>query len=208
MKNFILSTFLLILTLTGCGQKEPIPEQKVRELPYIPFIDGNATADTFEGRIIVEWIEERGSEERHMKLLEPFSYIDKDHIRWDVPAGHIVDGASIPQSLWSIVGSPYVGKYRKASVIHDYYCDVMTAPSKRVHKMFYDAMLASGVDEARALLMYQAVDNFGPSWEMKVTPEIFIEKPKPINSSLKEMMDKVRENNPSKYLEYLENRTK
>ncbi len=37
--------------------------------------------------------------------------------------------------------------------------------------MFYDAMLASGVAEARAWIMYKAVDTFGPQWnDPKIDP--------------------------------------
>jgi len=59
--------------------------------------------------------------------------------------GETVNGASIPQPLWSLVGSPWTGKYREASVIHDYYCDVRIEPWPAVHRMFYYAMLANGV---------------------------------------------------------------
>jgi hypothetical protein len=82
-----------------------------------------------------------------------------------VPAGAEIDGASIPKVFWSIVGGPYTGLYRNASVIHDYYCDVRTRPWKEVHRMFYDAMLASGVDKMKAKLMYLAVRFGGPRWD-------------------------------------------
>ena len=79
--------------------------------------------------------------------------------------GSRIDGASIPQVLWS-TGGPYEGKYRDASVIHDVYCD--EAPKTRtwqaVHRMFYDGMLASGVADTRALFMYGAVYRHGPKW--------------------------------------------
>ncbi len=81
-----------------------------------------------------------------------------------VPAGTKVDGASIPQALWSLIGGPFEGKYRDASVIHDYYCDVRLKSWRTVHRVFYNAMRVSGVSEARAKLMYAAVFFGGPRW--------------------------------------------
>ena len=103
--------------------------------------------------------------DRRMQLLEDFAFIDPDGVRWDAPADHIIDGASIPRMLWSIAGSPYTGPYRRASALHDVACDARTQPSKIVHKMFYDAMIADGVGQAQALEFYTAVRLFGPHWD-------------------------------------------
>jgi hypothetical protein len=101
---------------------------------------------------------------RLMELIENFGFIDPREEEWHVPKGIHVDGASIPRPLWSLVGSPFTGKYRDASVIHDYYCDVRVRPWRSVHAVFYDAMIASGVNAARAKLMYAAVYYGGPRW--------------------------------------------
>jgi hypothetical protein len=106
---------------------------------------------------------------RDAKLLAPFAYIDADGKRWEVPAGTTVDGASIPWPLWSIIGSPWTGRYREASVVHDYYCETKKAPWKVVHRRFYTAMLANGVDEIQAKIMYAAVYRFGPRWDFEYT---------------------------------------
>jgi hypothetical protein len=63
------------------------------------------------------------------------------------------------------MGGPFEGRYRDASVVHDYYCKVRTAPSDDVHEMFYQAMLANGVDSVKAGVMYYAVKWYGPRWE-------------------------------------------
>ncbi len=114
----------------------------------------------YEGELITKW----HSDGRHMQLNSKFAFVDRKGARWSVPKGAVVDGASIPKSLWSVIGGPFSGKYRAASVIHDYYCDVQTRPSKEVHKVFHDAMLTSGVETNWATLLYNAVDWFGPSW--------------------------------------------
>ena len=89
-----------------------------------------------------------------------------------MPAGTTVDGASIPQIFWTVIGGPFEGKYRSASVVHDFYCQVRTRPFKQVHRVFYDAMLTSGLAGRTPWLMYQAVDRFGPRWgDMKIDPK-------------------------------------
>lgn len=114
----------------------------------------------FRGRVIAEWLQ--GG--RQMRLIEPFEYIAADGTPWPVPAGTIVDGASIPKVFWSVIGGPFEGLYREPSVVHDYYCTIQSRHFEEVHRVFFEAMLASGVSESRAWLMYKAVTNFGPSW--------------------------------------------
>jgi hypothetical protein len=82
-----------------------------------------------------------------------------------VPAKAVVDGASIPKLFWSILGGPYEGKYRNASVIHDWFCDRRTMPWSMVHRVFYEAMLDSGVEPLTAKMMYLAVYYAGPRWD-------------------------------------------
>jgi len=115
---------------------------------------------SYEGELKLRWI----SDGRLMELLDVFAFIDQKEKRWHVPSGTRVDGASIPQLLWSIIGSPYVGKYRDASVVHDFFCSVRTEPCAETHKMFFEAMIVSGVSQRRALIMYAAVRYAGPRW--------------------------------------------
>ena len=115
----------------------------------------------YEGKAVAEFLDDG----RLVQLKQPFAYVDPFTMRWDVPSGWKVDGASIPKPLWSIVDSPFVGKYRKASIIHDYYCDTRERPWGAVHRVFYDAMLTSKVHPLRAKVMYAAVRWGGPRWE-------------------------------------------
>lgn len=105
---------------------------------------------------------------RTMELMQPFMYTDSTGVTWSVPVRTKVDGASIPNVFWSIIGAPYSGKYREASVIHDYYCATKSRHWKAVHKVFLDGMLARGVDTVQAQLMYLAVYRFGPRWDFDV----------------------------------------
>ena len=119
----------------------------------------------FEGTIQTEWLVHEGPD-RIMLLLSDFAFVDDQGKRWLSPKGSKVDGASIPPQLWSaIVGTPLVGDYRRASVLHDVACQQKIEPHKAVHRMFYDAMIADGVDELHAQVMYTAVRSFGPKWK-------------------------------------------
>ncbi len=104
---------------------------------------------------------------RRMQLLEKFTYIDPQKIIWDSPENSIIDGASIPRVAWSLIGGPFEGKYRNASVIHDVACDLALRRWEDVHEAFYNAMRAGGVEVMKAKIMYGAVYHFGPRWPAK-----------------------------------------
>lgn len=95
-----------------------------------------------------------------MIVLSDVSYTDKVGKIWAVPAGTRIDGASIPPALWTFAGSPFVGNYRRASVIHDCYCDTKTEFSSDVNKMFREAMETDGVGYWEALSKYLAVSAY------------------------------------------------
>lgn len=116
----------------------------------------------FSGPIKAEWLEDG----RKMRLLEAVVYTDPNGLVWTAKQGSVVDGASIPDLLWSVVGSPFSGKYRDASVIHDVACQERSRTWEAVHLAFYYAMRASGVPETNARVMYGAVYHFGPRWRI------------------------------------------
>lgn len=142
-----------------------------------PVKDEKKRTNVFLGEVIARWLDADG-DDRKMQLIQDFEFIDSNSVRWQVPKDWIIDGASIPQPLWGALGSPFVGEYRKASVIHDYYCDVKTASWKDVHRMFYDASIVSGVSLIKAKIMYGSILIGGPRWEgyvKKPHPEEHIE---------------------------------
>ena len=101
---------------------------------------------------------------RTMRLLEDFAYIDPSGRRWEAPKGSVIDGASIPQFAWSLIGGPFEGPYRNASVIHDVACVERKLAWQDVHLAFYTAMRAADVSPWKAKIMYGAVYHFGPRW--------------------------------------------
>lgn len=128
----------------------------------------SAAQGQFVGRVVAEWLPDH----RRMKLIEPFEYKEASGRRWPVPKDAVVDGASIPQVFWSIIGGPFEGPYRSPSVIHDYFCDVRRRKHEDVHRVFYDSMLNAGVGQSKAWLMFQAVRQFGPQWpDPRIPPQ-------------------------------------
>lgn len=109
---------------------------------------------------LTEWLDDG----RNMRLKRPFGFVEEGGREWPVPSETIVDGASIPRVFWSLIGGPFEGVYRNASVVHDYYCDVQTRPWRDTHRVFLEAMRCSSVSEIRAKIMYYAVYRFGPRW--------------------------------------------
>lgn len=118
----------------------------------------------FDNTVKVEWLEH---DPRLMKLLETVSFTDLNGYIWTAPAGSIIDGASIPRFCWRIIGSPFIGLYRRASVIHDVYCVKKKRSWEMTHRCFYEMMLYDKVPSVKAFLMFKAVYNFGPRWELE-----------------------------------------
>jgi hypothetical protein len=101
---------------------------------------------------------------RRVHLLVDVSYVDPVGIHWLAPKGSTVDGASIPRPFWSVIGGPWEGKYRFASILHDVACDERKRSWDQSATMFYNAMRCSGVNDLKAKTMYYAVYEFGPHW--------------------------------------------
>lgn len=111
---------------------------------------------SFSGNPKTEWLSDKGGD-RDMRMLEAFWYIDPDGRRWDAPAGTVVNGASIPRTLWSTVGSPYTGDYRRAAVVHDAAVGQEGVLRADADAMFYFACLAGGCSTVQAKMLYAGV---------------------------------------------------
>lgn len=123
------------------------------------------TAGEFSATPKIEFIDTPGAPNRVVRVIEDFTFTQaSDGTVWAAPSGSLVNGASIPRVLWSLVGSPFTGDYVYASIVHDVACDTRSRPWRATHYMFYQACLAGGTRPGRAKLMYLAVRNFGPRW--------------------------------------------
>ena len=111
---------------------------------------------SFSGNPKTEWLSDQGGD-RDMRMLEAFWYIDPNGRRWDAPAGTVVNGASIPRTLWSTVGSPYTGDYRRAALVHDAAVGSSGVLRADADTMFYFACLAGGCSPVQAKMLYAGV---------------------------------------------------
>jgi len=162
----------------------------------------------YSGAPVTKW----DSDGRTMTLLSELRYTDPKGEVWVAPAGSVVDGASIPRSLWTIMGGPFEGKYRNASVLHDVAYDRHDRPWEECDRMFYNAMRCSGVSRVEAGTMYYALYKFGHHWKFEVRKAKAL-KPKeakalarneefpraiPVNpGEIKDARDWIRGNEPS-----------
>ena len=126
----------------------------------------------FQGEVIAKWSRDPPLEARNMSLMADFSYIEptRPPTVWPAAKGRCIDGASIPEFLWSLVGSPFTGNYRRASVVHDIACQDKPLTSDRAHYMFYLAMRCDRTPDRLAKIMYLAVQTFGPQWGVGRSP--------------------------------------
>jgi endonuclease I/V8-like Glu-specific endopeptidase len=160
--------------LAGIGRGAGEPERLNEALRAIAALDARAPAAAG----LAEAAEDFGAydglppevalldEGRTVKLLKPLTYVAESAERWPVEAGVVVDGASIPRAFWSLIGGPFEGRYRNASIIHDRYCDLRSRTWEATHRMFHDAMRCSGVPLLKAKVMFYAVYRFGPRWRL------------------------------------------
>ena len=120
----------------------------------------------FSGEPVTVWRTEQDTPDRDMNMVEDFWYrLGED--QWDAKKNKTIDGASIPQPLWSLVGSPYTGDYRRASIVHDIACDEAgTDHEKRraADRMFYHACRAGGCGVGQSILLYVGV-RIGAWWK-------------------------------------------
>jgi hypothetical protein len=129
--------------------------------------EASAAADggwgRFEGAVVARWHDDG----REMTLVEPFAYVDPRAVRWEAPAGAVVNGASIPRAFWSFIGGPFEGRFRNGSVVHDVACVERSRAWQDVHRMFYEACRCGGVAAVAAKTLYYAVFHFGPRWRVE-----------------------------------------
>jgi Protein of unknown function (DUF1353) len=193
VKKFRLSILIISgATLLGCaGEKTPA------------WVRGASRQSNkwghYSGYVEARW----ENDGRNMTLLSELRYTDPRGAVWIAPAGSVVDGASIPRSLWSLMGGPFEGKYRNASVLHDVSYGQKTKPWQECDRMFYDAMRCSGVGAAEAGTMYYALRKFGHHWKapkaapVKVGEEI-VARAEPVDQAdINSTRDWIRSSNPS-----------
>ncbi len=89
--------------------------------------------------------------------LHWFSYTTKKGVIHLVPKDFVTDGATIPRFLWSIIGSPFTGLYKKAVLIHDELYFTQKTKRRYADKIFLEIMKYSGVAFWKRIAMYSGV---------------------------------------------------
>ncbi|MCY1285259.1 hypothetical protein D9M70_341890 [compost metagenome] len=98
---------------------------------------------------------------KRWRLLAPFSYLDPDFGRVDVPAGFVTDFASVPRIP---VIFDLIGAYgHAAALLHDYLYATGMVPRADADRIFRGALRASGIARWRAWLMWSGVRAGGRS---------------------------------------------
>lgn len=125
----------------------------------------------YKGDLVTKWLHNAAIDagvDRSMELMADFAFVDGAGKHWRAKKGRIVNGANIPSALWSSLGSPLAGNYRRAVVLHDIACQDQIEPPEDVHRMFFHAMRCDGVGLLKAAYIYEAVRFFGPTWGPEV----------------------------------------
>ena len=90
-----------------------------------------------------------------------------------VKKGFDFDGASIPQSLWSVYGNPLSGKFRIAALVHDALYASAELPREVADAIFLDLMKQHEVGYLKRQTMYYAVRSAGLyAWRRNTKEEI------------------------------------
>src|SRR5439155_10768396 len=105
-----LASFIFLGALAVCAS-----DQEPAEVTTEPSTSVESKWGSYDGNPVTKWNEDG----RTMTLITELRYTDPQGVVWVAPIGSVVDGASIPRYLWSIMGGPFEGKYRNASVLHD-----------------------------------------------------------------------------------------
>lgn len=127
----------------------------------------------FSGNPKTEWVLDPCGNDRNMKMLEDFSFIDPAGRVWMAEKSSIINGASIPRQLWTLIGSPYMDRYRRAAIVHDVACDDKNVLRKEADVMFFYACRAGGCSATQACVLYVGV-RIG-TWSKFSLPECALE---------------------------------
>ncbi len=168
MRTWQIACCLFAFAINGCASKRIDVEREAartdRKLDHEAARAKEAQPSNwghFTGPIETRW-EDDGLT---MVLLSELRYTDPYGSVWIAPAGSRVNGASIPRAFWSVIGGPFEGKYRNASVLHDVAYTDQTRPWEDADRMFYNAMRCSGVGVVKAKTMYYALRRHGRHWK-------------------------------------------
>lgn len=159
------------------GQRKelkPCDVAAIRIAYGLPVSDGEAARVPFEGALA--FLPQGCEATRECRLVNDITYNDPNGLTWKAskrdptadPAikTGLTDGASIPPWAQPFIGQPFDKSYIKAAVVHDHYsyAENHVRSWRKTHRMFYNALIDSGVPVDKAKVMYFAVYLGGARW--------------------------------------------
>lgn len=103
--------------------------------------------------------------DKKWRMLNTFSFIDKEHGEITVPVDFVSDGITLPRI--PIVLALFDGYGFPAGIVHDYLYTTGVLGRKHSDEVFYRALRELGIARWRAWLMYFGVRCFGGFYYMK-----------------------------------------
>ena len=132
-----------------CFDKEPVVQVRVIK----------PTMNKLERQSVIRYPFE------NKKLLNVLIYDHKKFKQYNfkIRENYCFDGASIPRIFWRLIGSNTDNQFLVAALIHDVLCEnhkYIDFDRALSSKVFRALLIASGVGEIKANIMYNAVDLF------------------------------------------------
>lgn len=100
---------------------------------------------------------------REKKLIEDYCCVLPDESILVAHKGVTYDGASIPKAFWSVIGSPFTGRYQRAAFLHDMMYAAELYSRKKCDEIFLDIMKLHGCSWLKRNIIWCAVAAFGRS---------------------------------------------
>ena len=100
------------------------------------------------------------SNSRKRFLTDIFTFEINDY-KYCISKGFWTDSASIPRAVWTLIGSPFTGRYVIPALIHDVLYGSHHFPRKKCDRIFYEAMRKCHVPRIKAWLIYINVRMWG-----------------------------------------------
>jgi hypothetical protein len=165
---------------------------------------GKIEYGSFEGTVVVEWLDDPFVPT--MRLVQPFEFQQAKGTVWQVPEGHIVKGRGMPPLLRLLIGQPFYGGFRKASIVYDHATQEMKRPWDEAQLMFLEASMAEGIVPSEAKAMYLLLRAQGSRWEIPASrcygschgkTEPLLWRPVVDEAVVNDLLGWVRRDNPS-----------
>lgn len=171
ISRFAALSLAALSVLTGCVANDAdLARQKIATSTEC--LTGVCRFDNAPLQLRPETVRLRGRLYDFNRLSEPLKFVDGEGETWVAPEATLTDGASIPAVFVPVIGFPREPEFANAAALHDAYCGVgnETGPVyhaktwQEVHRLLYDALVASGTDPVKAKIMFAAVWLGGPRW--------------------------------------------